>query len=68
MRRGSGSAVTGGERLCGQLFVNDLRCPNEHIEAFDMDRIAVVVLLGGSVRLYTRDFDWTFDPNRGGAC
>ena len=68
LQRGSGSAVTGGERLCGQLFVNDLRCPNEHIEEFDMDRIAVVVLLGGSVRLYTRDFDWTFNPNRGGAC
>jgi hypothetical protein len=64
--RGPGDA--GGERLCGSLFVNDLRCPNEHIESIDMDEIAVVVLLGGSVRLYTRTFDWTFNPNRGGAC
>lgn len=68
LRRDLASAGSGGERLCGQLFVNDVRCPNEHVEEFDMDRIAVVVLLGGAVRLYTRDFEWNFDPNRGGAC
>lgn len=68
LRRDYRSAGRGGERRCGALFVNDLRCPNEFIEEFAMDEIAVVVLLGGSVRLYTRDFEWTFNPNRGGVC
>lgn len=58
----------GGRAQCGALYVNDLPCPNEHIESFDMDHIAVVVLLGGGVRLYTRDFDWDFIPYRGGVC
>jgi hypothetical protein len=58
--RGSGDA--GGARRCGSLWVDDVRCPNEHIESVDMDAIAVVVVLGGSVRLYTRSFDWTFRP------
>ena len=68
LRRNYASVATGGERRCGSLYVNDLPCPNEHIEAFDMDQIAVVVVLGGSVRLYTRSFEWTFNPNRGGVC
>jgi hypothetical protein len=58
--RGSGSA--GGERLCGSLYLDDVRCPVEHIEEIPMDRIGVVVTMGGDVRLYTRDFDWTFRP------
>ncbi len=65
--RGVGDA--GGERLCGTLSVDELRCPVEHIEDIAMDRIAVVVVLGGNVRLYTRDFDWTFRPaGRLGVC
>lgn len=56
-------------RQCGALYLNGIRCRNEHIEEIPMDRIAVVVTLEGSVHLYTRDFDWTFRPGfEGGAC
>ena len=51
-----------GERQCGGLYVDDHRFRNEHIEEIDMDRIAVVVVLGGSVYLYTRTFEWTMRP------
>jgi len=65
--RGSGDA--GGERRCGSLYLDDIRCQNEHIEEIPMDAIAVVVVLGGNVRLYTRQFDWTFRPvGRVGVC
>jgi len=47
---------------CGALYVDGYRCRNEHIEEIVMDRIAVVVTFGGAVRIYTRDFDWTFRP------
>jgi len=50
---------------CGALFVNDVRCPAEHMETIDMAAIGVVVRLGGAVRLYTRDFDWTFRSRSG---
>ena len=54
---------------CGSLSVDGYRCPAEFLETIDLDRIAVVVTLGGNVRLYTRDFDWTFKPGfRTGAC
>jgi hypothetical protein len=54
---------------CGALYLNGYRCPNEQIEEIPLDRIAVVVALPGSVRLYTRDFDWTFRRGfEGGAC
>jgi hypothetical protein len=53
------------EAQCGALYVDGYRCPNEHIEEIDMDRIAVVVTLGSAVRLYTRRFDWTFRPGGG---
>lgn len=52
-------------RQCGQLILDGIRCRNEHIEEIPMDQIAVVVTVPGEVRLYTRDFDWTFKP--GGA-
>lgn len=47
---------------CGALYVDGYRCRNEHIEEINMDRIAVVVTTRGAVRLYTREFDWTFRP------
>jgi hypothetical protein len=50
---------------CGALFVNDVRCPSEHMESVDIATIGVVVRLGGQVRLYTRDFNWTFRSNVG---
>lgn len=54
---------------CGALYLNGYRCRNEQIEEIDLDRIAVVVTFRGAVRLYTRDFDWTFRPGfEGGAC
>ncbi len=53
---------------CGQLFLDGIQCRNEHIEEIDLDRIAVVVLTPGSVRLFTRGFEWTFKPNIAGAC
>lgn len=49
---------------CGSLFVNDRRVPNEHIEDVDMARIAVVVTLPMSVRMYTYDFGWSFRNRR----
>jgi len=64
-QRTTGSA--GGERECGALSVDGYDLPNEHIEEIDLDKIAVVVVFPGSVRLYTRDFDWTFRPGGGGA-
>lgn len=60
--RRAGSA--GGERQCGNLMVDGYRVPNEHIESIELDRIVVVVLFPGQVRLYTREFDWTFRPGR----
>ena len=59
------TGAAGGERQCGKLSVDGYDVPNEHIESIDLDRIAVVVLFPGQVRLYTREFDWTFRP--GGA-
>lgn len=54
---------------CGALYVDGIRCRNEHIEQIDRSRIGVVVVLPGVVRLYTRDFDWSFRPGgRTGAC
>jgi hypothetical protein len=51
---------------CGAIYVDDVRCPAEHMESIDMATIGVVVRLGGQVRLYTRGFDWTFRSERGG--
>lgn len=62
--RTTGSA--GGERECGDLSVDGYDWPNEHIENIDLAQIAVVVTVPGSVRLYTRQFDWTFRPGAGG--
>ncbi|MDX1493998.1 MAG: carboxypeptidase-like regulatory domain-containing protein [Longimicrobiales bacterium] len=50
---------------CGALYVDGFRCPNEHLEEIEMERIAVVVTLEGAVHLYTREFDWTFRPGGG---
>lgn len=50
---------------CGALYVDEYRCRNEHIEEIDPDRIAVVVTTRGAVRLYTREFDWTYRPGGG---
>ena len=47
---------------CGAIYVDGLRCRNEHLEQIDMDRIAVVVTLQNAVHLYSRAFDWTFRP------
>ena len=58
--RGVGDA--GGERQCGQLFLNGIQCRNEHIEEIPKETVAVVVTLPGQVRLFTREFDWTFNP------
>ena len=56
-------------RQCGQLILDGIRCRNEHIEEIPMDQIAVVVTIPGEVRLYTRDFDWTFKPgSAAGSC
>lgn len=63
-----GGAVDAGAS-CGALYVDGIRCRNEHIENIDRSRIGVVIVLPGVVRLYTRDFDWTFRPGgRTGAC
>lgn len=54
---------------CGAIFVDGLRCRNDHLEEILIDRIGVVVAFSNSVHLYTRDFDWTFRPaNGGGVC
>lgn len=59
------SASVDPRRQCGRLSLDGFECRNEHIEEIPMDQIAVVVTIPGEVRLYTRDFDWTFKP--GGA-
>lgn len=53
---------TGGGGGCGTLYLDGYRVPNEHIEEVEMEGVAVVVTLPGTVRLYTRDFDWTMKP------
>jgi len=68
-RQNARSETADPERQCGALYVDDHRCRNEHIEEIVMDRIAVVVTFFGAVHMYTRDFDWTFQPGGGGpAC
>lgn len=59
-----GVGEEGGERPCGQLFLNGIQCRNEHIEEISTETVAVVVTLPGQLRLFTREFDWTF--NRAG--
>ncbi len=56
----------GSDPSCGALYLDGYRVPNEQLEQVDMDAVAVVVTLPGSVRLFTRDFDWTMRPGRGG--
>lgn len=58
------TGAAGGERECGSLMLDGYAVPNEHIETIELDRIAVVVLFPGQVRLYTREFDWTFRPGQ----
>lgn len=54
---------------CGALYLDGILCRNEHIESIDRSKVAVVVVTRGVVRLYTRDFDWTFRPaGNAGAC
>lgn len=69
MARAEESATVDPEGQCGALYVDGIRCRNEFLEDIDMDRIAVVVTVGGAVHLYTRAFDWTFKPGYdSGAC
>lgn len=54
---------------CGALYLDGVLCRNEHIESIDRSKVSVVVVTRGVVRLYTRDFDWTFRPaGNAGAC
>jgi hypothetical protein len=59
---GAVAAAHASQSQCGALYVDDYRCPNELVHEIDMDRIAVIVTLEGSVHMYTREFDWTFRP------
>jgi hypothetical protein len=43
---------------CGNLFVDGMRVPNEHIEAVDKSSIIAVITFPGTVHMFTRDFDW----------
>lgn len=54
-----------GGGSCGALYLDGYRVPNEHVETVEMESVAVVVTLPGSVRLYTRGFDWTMRPGSG---
>lgn len=49
---------------CGSLYLDGRRIPNEHIESIDMERVAVIMMLPGTVRMFTRSFDWSFRPPR----
>ncbi len=62
MARAEAAATVDPERQCGAVYVDGIRCRNEHVEEIDMDPIAVVVTVDGAVYLYSRDFDWTFRP------
>ena len=59
---GAGQSLSGLGASCGSLYVDERRIPNEHIDSIDMATIAVVMTLPGTVRMYTRDFDWSFRP------
>lgn len=59
-RAEAATAVDDPGRQCGAIYVDGLRCRNEHLEEIDMDHIAVVVTLEDAVHLYSRTFDWTF--------
>lgn len=50
------------EQPCGTLVIDDRVVPTEHIDQLDKSEIAVVVILGTAVRLYTYSFDWTMRP------
>jgi len=60
--RAEAMALGGG---CGSLYLDGYLVPNEQVEQIQMESVAVVVTLPGSVRLYTRDFDWTMRPGGG---
>lgn len=63
------SSASDLRRQCGSLSLDGVQCRNEHIDQIPMDQIAVVVTVPGEVRLYTRDFDWTFKPGgSAGSC
>lgn len=69
MARADAASSIDPERQCGAVYVDGIRCRNEHLEEIDMDRIAVVVTVESAVYLYTRDFGWTFRPGSStGAC
>ena len=55
-----------GEGGCGSLYLDEYPVPNDQIEQLEMESVAVVVTLPGTVRLYTREFDWTMRPGAGG--
>lgn len=51
---------------CGSLYLDGYPVPNDQIEQLEMESVAVVVTLPGTVQLYTREFDWTMRPGAGG--
>ncbi len=55
-----------GGRGCGSLYLDGYPVPNDQIEQLEVESVAVVVTLPGTVRLYTREFDWTMRPSAGG--
>lgn len=52
-------ATDDGPSGCGTLIVDDRVVPNELLDTIDLSRVAVIVTLPGSVRMYTYEFDWT---------
>lgn len=69
MARAEAAANVDPERQCGAIYVDGIRCRNDHLEEIDIDHIAVVVTLEGAVHLYTRQFEWAFRPGSAtGAC
>lgn len=52
------------EAPCGQLYVDGLFVPAEHLDQLDKSEITVVVLLLPNVEIFTFGFDWASRPAR----
>lgn len=50
---------------CGRVIVDDIPFGAEHLDSFDFREVAVVVVMGADVLLFTRGFDWTVLPAPG---
>jgi len=53
-----------GEPPCGELFIDGMSVPAEHLDELDKSEIALVVVKPPDVELFTHGFDWSSRPSR----